>query len=179
MNKTTGIAAFIFGAAVGSVATWYFAKKYYAKIAQEEIDSVKEVFSKKQEKTEERDYSAVLNNCGYSNKEKEVTPVIDEHPPVYEERPYVIDPEEFGDIFQYEQIELTYYADGVLTDDFNEPIENIDELVGSNFAEYFGEYEDDAVYIRNDKTKSDYAILKDERNHTEVIRYKQNEVEME
>ncbi len=180
MDKTTGIAAFIFGAAIGSLTTWYLTKKYYAQIAQEEIDSVKETFSKKteQEENEEHDYSKVLGYYGHSKKEEDM-PVIDERPPVIEEHPYVIEPNEFGEDFQYEQIELTYYADGVLADDFNEPVENVDELVGADFADHFGEYEDDAVYIRNDQKRSEYAILKDERNHSEVIRYKQNEVEME
>lgn len=190
MNKATGVVAFIFGAAAGSVATWYFTKKYYAQIAQEEIDSVKEVFSKKvaidatertsdiAEETNEaapqsmKDYSNVVMDHGYSQETKEDDTV--------DEQPYVIEPDEFGD-YEYEQIELTYYADGVLTDDFNEPIEDslIEEAIGSDFADHFGEYEDDAVYIRNDSKKTEYCILADERNHSEVIRYKQNEVEME
>lgn len=194
MNNATGIAAFIFGAAAGSVATWYFTKKYYEQIAQEEIDSVKEVFSKKVatdtaesasdidiEKTNEAakqvtqtttNYSNVVSNYGYSQEVKEGDKV--------DEQPYVIEPDEFGEEFDYEQIELTYYADGVLTDDFNEPIEDsiIEEYIGGDFADHFGEYEDDAVYIRNDSKKTEYCILADERNHSEVIRYKKNEVEM-
>ena len=42
MNK---IFIFTLGAAVGSVVTWKLVKDKYARIAQEEIDSVKEVFS--------------------------------------------------------------------------------------------------------------------------------------
>lgn len=44
MNKTAFV-AFIAGAAIGSVATWQFTKKKYEKIAQEQIDDVKEHFS--------------------------------------------------------------------------------------------------------------------------------------
>lgn len=198
MSKTKGIAVFIFGAAVGSVATWFFTKKYYAQIAQEEIDSVKEVFSKKVNaapaddepvETEKRDltieeirnhdYSDILNKCGYSPEEKEVMPMNEERPPVYEDEPYVIEPDEFGTMFDYDQIELTYYADGVLTDDWNYPIENPNELVGADFAEHFGEYEEDSVYVRNDRKKAEYVICLDERNSTEVIKYDKNEVEME
>lgn len=200
MSKTKGIAAFIFGAAIGSVATWFVTKKYYAQIAQEEIDSVKEVFSKrvnaepvddepieteKQDLTIEEirnhDYSDVLGRCGYST-EKEVMPMKEERPPVYEEEPYVIEPDEFGTMFDYDQIELTYYeGDGVLTDDWNHPIKNPDKLVGPEYVDHFGENTDepDVVYVRNDKKKAEYAIYLDERKSTEVIIYSDDGVEKE
>ena len=44
MSKTCFV-MFVVGAAAGSAATWLYAKKYYERIAQEEIDSVKAVFS--------------------------------------------------------------------------------------------------------------------------------------
>ena len=47
MNKLTGFVIFIAGAAIGSSTTWYYTKKYYEKIAQEEIDDVKAKFSYK------------------------------------------------------------------------------------------------------------------------------------
>ena len=52
MNRNTliSLAAFAIGAAAGSVATWAVVKTKYERIAQEEIDSVKEVFSKEAEK---------------------------------------------------------------------------------------------------------------------------------
>lgn len=196
-----GIAAFIFGAAIGSVATWFVTKKYYAQIAQEEIDSVKEVFSKKVdaepaddepverekrdltlEEIRNHDYSDVLGRCGYSTEEKEVMPMKEERPPVYEEEPYVIEPDEFGTMFEYDQIELTYYeGDGVLTDDWNHPIKNPDKLVGPEYVDHFGENVDepDVVYVRNDKKKAEYAIYSDERESTEVIIYSDDGVEKE
>ena len=46
-NKVINVLAFSVGAAIGSVITWKVVETKYKKIAQEEIDSVKEVFSKK------------------------------------------------------------------------------------------------------------------------------------
>ena len=46
--RTTFIFAFILGAASGSAVTWYSVKKKYEEIAQREIDSVKEVFAKRE-----------------------------------------------------------------------------------------------------------------------------------
>ena len=73
-------------------------------------------------------------------------------------RPYVIKPEEFGN-GDYETVSLTYYSDGVLTDDFDNPIEDIDYYVGEESLDHFGEYEDDSVFVRNDNLETDFEIL--------------------
>ena len=47
MNSTLkGVLIFVLGAAAGSLATWKLIEKKYKDIAQEEIDSVKDTFSK-------------------------------------------------------------------------------------------------------------------------------------
>lgn len=51
MNKLIAVAAFGLGAALGSVATWKIVDRYYAKIAQEEIESVKRAFRRREEKS--------------------------------------------------------------------------------------------------------------------------------
>lgn len=177
--------AFVAGAALGSLATWIFVKKKYEQIAQEEIDSVKEVYSKKkprennkhdetnsdedissdeiEEKTEE--YVDIIKTAGYSKYSD-----ISKPKPRDPERPYVIRPEEFGDVDGYEMISLTHYSDGVLADDDDEKMadDEVDEVVGADYAEHFGEYEDDSVFIRNDKLKCDYEILLDQRKYSEL-----------
>ena len=73
----------------------------------------------------------------------------------------VIAPEESWEQ-DYPTITLTYYeGDGVLTDDHDKIITNADELVGPDFAQHFGEYEEDSVYVRNSKLKVHYEILRD------------------
>ena len=158
---------FTLGAAVGSVVTWKLVKDKYARIAQEEIDSVKEVFSKRnkpEESVEEKDeepvpepeeiaeYKSIINNCGYSVVERVET---------MHDKPYVIEPEIFGEDPDYETISLTYYADGVLTDENNCIIDpgEIESLIGEESLDHFGEYEDDSVFVRNEERKIDYEIL--------------------
>ena len=158
---------FTLGAAVGSVVTWKLVKDKYARIAQEEIDSVKEVFSKRnksEEPVEEKDeepvptseevaeYKSIINNCGYSVVERVET---------MHDKPYVIEPEIFGEDPDYETISLTYYADGVLTDENNCIIDpgEIESLIGEESLDHFGEYEDDSVFVRNEDRKTDYEIL--------------------
>lgn len=93
------------------------------------------------------------------------------------EQPYVIPPEEFGEFDDYHTIELTYYTDGVLTDDQDELVEDVDDIVGEDFASHFGEYEDDSVFIRNDRLRCDYQILLDSRKYSDVVEKRPHSVE--
>ena len=181
---------FTVGAAVGSAVTWKFLKTKYERLAQEEIDSVKEVFSRihadtpnnespvgvTTESTEPtssniREYAAKLSEQGYTNySDVEVSakggdPIMNDG-----ERPYVIPPDEFGTIDDYDTISLTYYADGVVADDLDYRVENVDEVIGLESLCRFGEFEDDAVFVRNDELKSDYEILRDTRRYEDVTR---------
>lgn len=79
------------------------------------------------------------------------------------EHPYVIKPEEFGDIEGYGTISLSYYADGILADENDEIVDSPEDTVGIDFMKHFGEYADDVVYIRNDAKWCDYEIAKDLR----------------
>ena len=84
------------------------------------------------------------------------------------EKPYVISPDEFGEFEDYEKISLIYYNDGVLTDENNEIVDDINEIVGEDSLKHFGEYEEDSVFVRNDKLKCDYEILYDLRKYKNV-----------
>jgi len=206
-NKITSFMIFIFGAAVGSVVTWQYVKKKYERIAQEEIDSVKETFSKlkevksKDNESEENnnvrtiverakdkpsivEYAAKLRKQGYTNYSN--TDSLSEDSNVSEEgvdenmindKPYVISPDEFGEFDDYETISLTYYADQVLADEDDELVEDIEETVGFESLNAFGEYEDDSVFVRNDRLKCDYEILLDQRKYSDVIKRRPHEVE--
>ena len=183
-NKTINFMIFVLGAAVGSVVTWKYVEKKYERIAQDEINSVKEVFSKRvaefTEDTEEVqikadhakekpniiEYAARLRKQGYTNySDIEVK----EEEPMSVDKPYVIAPEEFGELDDYDTISLTYYADQILADDNDEIIEDIEDVVGFDSLNSFGEYEDDSVFVRNDRLKCDYEILLDQRKYSDVV----------
>jgi len=191
-NKFTSCLIFLAGASLGAAAAWQYCKCKYAKIAQEEIDSVKEVFSKRNVPTvagETSDWR--LDEIEYQTgdkpsvveyakfvREKEYTPYNgayitdqkeEEDAAMDESKPYVIPPEVFGDEDDYERISLTYYADGVLADDADQLIENIDDTVGIIALGSFGEYEEDSVFVRNDALKCDFEILLDSRKYSDVV----------
>lgn len=191
-NKIMGAFIFGIGAAIGSIVTWKLLDTKYEQRTQEEIDSVKEAFSKRAKskkedaepcverendtatpnKTDMRNYHDILVNNGYvvssygDEKKEDV------------EKPYVIPPEEFGELDEYEMISLNYYEDGVLTDDRDELIEDVEEIVGFESLSHFGEYEDDSVFVRNDRLKADYEILRDERTYVEVMKERPHRTEV-
>lgn len=181
-RKANCILSFAIGAFVGGITVWRFAEEKYRRIADEEIRSVKETYSKRESSAKRedkpilsetdgepekdmKDYTSRLQNVGYlpkdDNDEKNENDQV--------EVPYVISPSEFGEYDGYEQISLTYYSDGVLTDENYEIVESADEIVGQNFYKHFGEYEDDSVFIRNDRLRCDYEILQDPRPYSEIV----------
>ncbi len=164
MNKGFGVLIFTFGAAVGYAVAWELAKRKFSALAKEEIDSVKDVYAKRaaaREKPDLSELTRIVNKEGYSSSE----PIA-----VADKRPYVISPDDFGSVDGYEQISLTYYADGVLTDEDDAVIDNVDEVVGEDSLTSFGAFEDDSVFVRNDILKADYEILLDERKFSEVAK---------
>lgn len=201
-NKISMFIGLTLGAAVGSVVTWKLVKTKYEKIAQEEIQVVRDAFAeyKKccEEPTEDSDCAArydeaeeettdydseeyksavrnmkeVLENGGYVDyskyDEKGGTDSIVDSPD--EPRPKVISPDEYGEDEDYDQVSLTYFSDGVIMDEWNRLYddEEIDESIGADFASYFGKYEEDSVYIRNDVTQTYYEILADVRTFEEA-----------
>lgn len=82
--------------------------------------------------------------------------------------PYVISPLDFGELDDYNQIELTYYLDGILEDEDYHIITDADELIGPNALTTFGEYEEDSVFVRNEHLSTDFQILKDYRTYDEA-----------
>lgn len=168
-----GSLSFTIGACIGSYITYKNVKSKYEQIAQEEIDSVKELYSnkskkdkenireEKQKKQEINNYASILSKSGYTDysKTENVENILE---------PHVILPEEYGEN-EYETLSYTFYADGILADEDDEIVENVVELVGKDFANHFGEYEDDSVFIRNDIREIDFEVLRDNRKYSEVV----------
>lgn len=162
-NNVKIIFGFTLGVAAGVVATWKFFKTKYETISREEIDSVKEVYSKKNNPREQvEEYKEMVNDLCYKNKEKGGSESMKN------QKIEVIPPDEYGIEDDYDLIELIYYADGVLVDDGNYPIEDVDETVGPEALDSFGEWEDDEVYVRNDERKCYYNILRDNSNYSDL-----------
>lgn len=178
-NKLVCVFSFGVGAAIGSLVTWKVTKTKYEKIANEEIESVKEHFRKKtdmndifhdiceekyKDNLEPESVSSVIKGEAYCMDDPEMYTVAD--------RPFIITPEEFGELDEHEVVSITCYADNVVEDEFGEvmTVEEVDAIVGAESLKHFGEYQADSVFVRNNALKRDYEILLDLRNHSDIKR---------
>jgi len=185
-DKLITVAALFVGAAIGSFITWKYVGKKYDQIIQEEIDSVKETFSKNRNAEYEEMGKEISKGIedGLAEKDSDLTSKIKDYSGRLQKQkekytnnsnfnsgaPYVITPEEFGEFKDYEKFSLTYYADKVLADENDELIDDVEEIVGFDSLNHFGEYENDSVFVRNDAKKCDYEILLDLRKYSDVYK---------
>lgn len=207
-RKIINLIIFTVGAAIGSAVTWKVVKDRYEKIVQEEIKSVKEVFSDRFNRSNEEtsseesdeempeedpvsDYRKIcwddLEDLDPSELEEEEYQAEEADKAEYEylantykeggadnmpssepREPYIIEPIEFGELDGYKTFELTYYEDGILEDEDYEIVRNPEEILGPDALGSFGEYEDDSVFVRNERLRADFQILKDYRTYDEA-----------
>lgn len=170
MNNAKGFIFFMMGVTAGSIITWNYTKAKYERIAQEEIESVKEMLKKKQ-----NNLSTEVDNIKPNLVDESYIRLVDEYNGSKDmaketiDAPYVISPEEFGDLDDYDTTSLWYYADSVLADDNDEIVDDVEEIVGVDSLAQFNEHGEDSVYVRNDALRCDYEILRDFGKYSEII----------
>ena len=135
-----------------------------AEFQSEEDETAATILSKNehQDKGDINDYVRLVNRTKYARTS---VPQKEDHGI---EAPYVISPDEFGEMDGYTQISLTYFEeDDILSDENGIVIDDPDEIVG-DALNHFGEYdEEDSVFVRSDPKRCDYEILKDLRSYAE------------
>lgn len=181
---------FVLGAVAGSACTWYFLSKKHEQEVDEindqwsaycdGLDEIKEMENEQDKEepeevptrvAEERHYEPTSIQEAAANLPQPDTSDYYEEGDEGMDEPVVITPEEFSDL-EYEGYAtetLTLYADGVLTDFLDNVIENVDDVVGEESLERFGEYEQDTVFVRNDHLMTGYEIQRDNRTYAEVV----------
>lgn len=112
-------------------------------------------YSKKSEDVEEANNEVIINDfTGDPNALPEIVP-----------------PDSFQDEEGYATISLLYTSDGILLDENDEVFDSVD-CIPSDFAEHFGEYDDDAVYAKNDRIRAYYEILRSAKTSKEITENK-------
>ena len=194
MNNTAkGILLFVAGATIGSLVTYKMVKKDEEERIHEQVEEIREAIHKANGiLTEEEAVDDAPNNFApgsipakpeieevikmvkekkyvdYSDMSKTTDDTTEEDDENSESSIYVIPPDRYDEFADYDAIELVYYADGQLCDENDEPIGDVESKVGKDFAEHFGDYEPDAVHIRNENLKVDYEICMDERSYHDI-----------
>lgn len=188
-----GLIMFAVGAAVGSIATYKLVKtkaeeianaksdaeieemrEYYENLvkqlneSEEESDDSNETVSAETVKVSNKpdlfEYTNKLEESGYTNY---ATAKKDDNVKEDLPLPYIIDPEDYGDMEGYDFEELTLWADGVLTDNLDEPVD-INSTIGEDALNHFGDYEEDAIHVRNDLRQIDYEVLRVLDNYSDI-----------
>lgn len=194
-SKILCIATFLGGLGMGSLITWVAIKDYYRQKEEEAVESVKKSLddyynskerAKMNEELKEEQANIILTNS-YSSKtlpvEKHETESssneteveeseekIEMNNPVTNDVPYSISPEDFAEITDYDVRSLFLYADGVVASNDDIPIENPTELLGDDYEDYIGEYEEDCAYIRNDQLETDFELLVSSKTYSEHMK---------
>lgn len=149
--------------------------------AQEEFEKNKAEFEEAKKKAK----NIISNNSYYSDEEEndddddedneyyiyeEESEEEEEKPKNMARRPYIITPSQFGEIINYDTITVKWFKDHILTDDCDEMIDDPDDCIGWESLNHFGEFEDDCVYVRNDRLKADYEILREPGTYEELLK---------
>ena len=201
--SSKNILSFILGAAAGSLVTYILLKDrctievvehkpsdsdpdddFYEEAKQGVYDYTKEVKRKAEEAQQKPDLVDYAKKLVREHKYDQALEGSEESEEKEENAimggPYVIKPEEFGCAEEdYDLIELTYYADGILADGMDEMVEDVDFTVGLDSLVTFGQYEDDSVFVRNDRLKTDFEIIRSDEKYMDIIRRQNSEDEEE
>ena len=186
-----GLLIFAAGLAVGAVAGAVLVKNKVLADAKAEIDEVREYYResrgqkdehveevKEVKEVEKKEYElkdiqikdepkTEKEHTNYNQIAKMYTSKNEFQTPMYDD-PFVIDPSEFGENPEYDTETLTYFADGVLVDDVDDVIEEPDIVVGLENLKVFEEFGATSVYVRNDIYKTDYEIIRDDWNYSDL-----------
>lgn len=182
MNNKLYFLAFALGIGVGIYGTADYFKTKYKTRADAEIEAVREAYREKKHSEEKAENKTGKPKMALDETSSLIQPKIDIPAEDIEKAreiakkngydaslaPYVISPDDFGSTFEYDCVDLVYYADGVLVDENDQVVEDVEDLIGDEALEHIGEYEPDAVHVRNDEKRCDYEILVDERKWSEV-----------
>lgn len=195
-QKLINVLAFTAGATIGSLVTWGIVKAKYEKIVQEEVASVKETWARmareesgecdaedseddeddsyndwedEEADDEEWDEGTLIDYRKLTKEYKNGGEGEGDDEAEYVNGPQVITPEEFGDgNYGHSLYVLTYYTDGVLANDWDE-VFDIEETIGEESLEHFGDHVEDVVHVRNERLDADYEVVRDCRTYTDVL----------
>ena len=185
-----GLLIFAAGLAVGAVAGAVIVKNKVLADAKAEIEEVREYYRSARGKVNRENVEETKEVKEVEKKEYELKDIqVKDEPktgltnysqitkmymskdefqaPMYDD-PFVIDPSEFGENPEYDTETLTYFADGVLVDDVDDVIEEPDIVVGLENLKVFEEFGATTVYVRNDIYKTDYEIIRDDWNYSDL-----------
>ena len=131
--------------------------EYYGKNESEDKKKTEEAKEKKDKKAEDnviKKYEELA--AEYS---EEVASTVTDSPEAMADDVYEITDDEYGEI-GYEELDLFYYRNGVLTDDNDEIMEDVEIATSIGSTDILDNRKSDGTYcyIRNDELQIDYCV---------------------
>lgn len=193
MNKT--FLAFGAGLAVGIGGTYFYLKQKYEEKLSEKFQEIRKYYKEKQEQSkskEEKDekfanrfeeaeergkdriaYEAIAKRYQGSDEQRPVDPAELESPPEDEpeEEIFTVTEEEMEIYDNFENIDLTYYAeDDILCDDQEQVIEDPEAIIGDALTKFGVESGyPDTVYVINERVRAIFEVLMVEGSYQEIV----------
>lgn len=181
------VAGLVVGAGGGSYLTYRMLKDNYEQQTEEEVAQIRaELLEQSKQYREEKakkeaekkpetspEYNGALDAMKKYGAQDDAKQVLKaEKEPDYPD-PYMIPVQTYvlpGN--PHTRMGITITSDGKYCDDDHRIIskEDVIKYVGPNIDEYLDESDDDVVYIRNERMKSDYEVLRDPRSYEAIIR---------
>lgn len=200
MKPIVAVLSFIIGAAAGAAVAVVVVRQKYIDLAEDEIQSVREMYESRVREAEDDEEATRAEFEEIQEKhrqrmaeegEKKTRPYRTNYSDPIErlgpaeaagahiitrsdtkKAPYVISIDDFHNTKNYfDKINLTYYSgDGVLVDDKEELVDDIQNLVGDNLDKFGAQSEDpDVVFVRNEKMTSDFEITREKGSYAELV----------
>lgn len=179
-----GLLIFAAGLAVGAVTGALVIKNKVLADAKAEVEEVRAYYRSKQQERGVKEVEETKEEVKETEETKEETAKFDRNTYInynkmareyqtskdstFADDPYIIDPEEFGENPEYDTMTLTYFADGVLVDDVDDLVDEPDVVVGLENLKVLGDYGATSVYVRNDIYRTDYEVIKDDWNYSDI-----------
>ena len=168
--------SFLIGGTIGSLITYHFTKRYYSKKADEAINSVTERFTEPKR--------TIIAEVKVTPDKEKITDVVKEAVDDFlvpkekgpSEAPtdigvYAISVDEFVDDDEYDKETLIYYEkDQVLSDQYDHQL-FVQDIFGYNWpvlCSHFGDDDEDVLYCRNPKIKTDYEVVMEHKASPET-----------
>ena len=173
--KLSNVISFTAGAVIGSVVTWKLVRDRYEQIIEAMQDRFAGVEGGWEREPESDEIITVPEQNAIDDMRMIYNNIIKEEHYADEKEddsmpdPYVITPDDFDEIAGYTTETLYCFADNVVTDDEENIIDELEDILGDiDPVEHFGEYEQDAIFVRNDAKQCDYEILRDTRKYYDI-----------
>lgn len=196
MNKT--FLAFGAGLAVGIGGAYFYLKQKYEEKLSEQIQEVRRHYQEKQERSKSKEeknekfancfewaclpeergkdriaYESIAKRYRGSDEQRPVDPAEQESPPEDEpeEEIFTVSEEEMETYDNFEDIDLTYYAeDDILCDDQEQVIEDPEAIIGDALTK-FGVKSGypDTVYVINKQVRAIFEVLMVEGSYQEIV----------